>query len=332
MQTPSYSIEELKSFQHPSEKSRFFLALLISVPVALMFLVLTFASSGAVLAVLLMLAFLFWLSHKITKVLLMANCIHVSAYNFPQIHAVVEEARAKLAYSKAISVFVISEGAVNAFVASFFRTRFIVLNSGLVEEMMVGKDLNQLEWIVGRFIGALKTKQLQFELLDFIVAGIENLKFLNFFILPYERATQYSGDNFGLILSGDLQASLTAFNKFFVGNKLASHISLHGLLEQKIATDDSFLATLARWFSPFPHLVHRYLNILAFAQKFMPHQYGSYLASLDSSTQVFLRQSIPDTYAQKRPMRTYGFSTHTQPPSPTTPSPSPGRIQIKVRR
>jgi hypothetical protein len=195
--------EDFKSLLHPSESSRFALALFVAVPAAAIALIFTFVSRGLPVALVLSIVVLVWFSLQIAKAELIANSVRVSNKNFPEIYRVLEEVKHVLDYNKKVDIYIIEEGTVNALLAKFFKTKFIILNSELVEDMLEKKKLVQMKWILARFVGALKAKHFKTNILRIIVSSIEKAKILNLFILPYERTTQYSGDQIGLAVCGD---------------------------------------------------------------------------------------------------------------------------------
>ena len=99
--------------------------------------------------------------------------------------------------------------------------------------------------------------------------------FLGFLFFGYERAIQYSGDQIGLAVCGDLDQSMVAFQKFMVGNALSQRVILDGILAQE--KEMGFFAFVARLFSTHPHVVDRYVNLLRFAKKHYPELYNTFI-------------------------------------------------------
>jgi len=291
---PRIQQDEFKLLLHPTEHSRFILALLVSIPAAIIAVVLVFASFGLLLVYVGLITFSVWFGLSIAKANLMANSVRVSEKNFPAIHEVAMEVKYTLDYQKAIDIYIIEEGSVNAFLAKFFQTKFIVLNSELVKDMLDNGKLVQMKWIIARFVGALKAKHFRLDLLRIVIDSIEKIKIFNLLILPYERAMQYSGDQIGLAVCNDLNQAMTAFDKFMVGNDLAHRVEFQGLVEQAIDVRDSFFATLARLFSTHPHMVSRYLNLLAFARWRYPRMFDKYIAQFDGVASSNINAILPN--------------------------------------
>lgn len=267
--------EELKELLHPTEDSRFDLALLVTFPVVSIGLLIILSTVAFVLLYVVMIVAVIWVGLQITKASLTANAVKVSKTSFPEIHRTLEEVRHTLGYDKPVDVYVVNEGTVNAFLARFFRTKYIVLNSELVEDMIQQHSLLQMKWVLARFVGALKVKHDKLVVFRVIIEGIEKLQIFNVFLLPYERAIQYSGDQIGLAVCGDLDQSMIAFQKFMVGNTLSKHVNLEGVLEQE--RQMGHFAKFAQLFSTHPHVVSRYVNLLRFAKHRYPDTYDRFV-------------------------------------------------------
>jgi len=286
------TLDSLKTAEHPNLNPRFNLALIVCIPVALIGLILTFATFGLILIYIGLLIFFIWFGLSITKARLIANSVRVSNKNFPEIFEIYKDVKESLDYKEEIPIYIIEEGTVNALIAKFFRTRFIVLHSGLVVGMQ-GKNKLQMKWIIGRFIGALKAKHFKTNFLRILIESIEKIKIFNFFILPYERAAQYTGDNIGLLVCEDVEQVFYAFDKFLVGNDLAKQIQFEGLIDQARDIKDNFFAILARLSSSHPHQVDRYLNLIAFARKSYPAQFEAFIEKYNKTQLVEMASLLP---------------------------------------
>lgn len=286
------TLDSIKKAEHPNLNPRFTLALIVCIPVALIGLILTFATFGLILIYIGLLIFFAWLGLSIAKASLIANSVRVSNKNFPEIFEIYNDVKESLDYNKEIPIYIIEEGTVNALIAKFFRTRFIVLNSELVVGMQ-GKNKLQMKWIIGRFIGALKAKYFKTDFLRILIDSIEKIKIFNFFILPYERAAQYTGDNIGLLVCEDVEQVFYAFDKFLVGNDLAKQIQFEGLIDQAQDIKNNFFALLARLGSSHPHQVDRYLNLIAFARKSYPEQFEVFIEKYNKTQLVDMASLLP---------------------------------------
>ena len=275
------NIDELR---HPSEYSRFILAEVTIVIIGIVLVVYTFLTFGIFLLILGLIVLGAWIITEILKAHLVGSSVRVSGENFPQVHSLVEQIKRDLGYPEPVGVYVVQEGEVNTILYKLFRTRMIILYSGLLQDMLADPDRTQLTWILARFIGHLKAKHLRFTLVRILIDAIEKIRIFNLFLYPYERATQYSGDQIGLAVCGDLKASLMAMNKFLAGNKLAKQVQLSGLLLQYDTLHGSFFSVLSELLSPYPHMVKRVANILIFSKRCYPEMYDNMVAELDETT------------------------------------------------
>lgn len=171
-----------------------------------------------------------------------------------------------------------------------------MLNSDVIDGMPPDKCRAQLIWIIGRFVGALKAKHLRLQLLSIIVNSIEKIKIFNLLILPYERATQYSGDQIGIALCNDLQSSIEAFDKLIIGKDLAKDVQIKGLLEQAHDLNYSFFGWLSKMLSTHPHMTDRYLNLMAFSRFKYPSEFKNYIDQFDNVTASKIGTLLPRYY------------------------------------
>jgi Zn-dependent protease with chaperone function len=287
--------KQFKNAIYPKENNRFKWAMIIGIPIAILGLIATIATFGLIFIYVAFVAFIVWFSLSIAKMGLIGNSVKVSNLNFPEIFNIYNEVRQELSYHKEIQIYIIEEGSVNALLAKFFNTKFIVLNSELVKDMINSeKNLVQMKWIIARFIGALKAKHFRTTILRLIFENVEKIKIFNLIILPYERATQYTGDNIGMLITKNVEQSFNAFNKLMLGNDIANKIKFNGIVEQGIELkNSSVFSFLARAFSTHPHLVNRYLNLLAYARKEFPEQFNNYIENFDNNTQRNIYYLLP---------------------------------------
>lgn len=284
---------ELKNLLHPKEKSRLILALLIALPATFGAAAVIFMSAGIALAAISFIWITLVITLQILKATLIGGSVKVSPNNFPEIHQVLLEVKTRLNYTQNVDIYIVEDGTVNALLCNLFKTRFILLNSAMVVSMPPAQCRSQLVWIIGRFVGAIKAKHSRLEPLSIIIDGLEKIKIFNLFILPYERAIQYSGDQIGLALSNDLGGAIDVFNKLLIGKDLAKEVQLKGLLMQAKELQSSFFGWLSKILSTHPHLTDRYLNLMAFAKYKYPDDFRRYIEKLDSTTAAEINALLP---------------------------------------
>ncbi len=275
------SDHELKKLLHPAETSRYILALIIAIPATIVIIYLVVLSKGIILVGLLGALLSVWIALQLMKASLMGSSVRVSADNFPGVHEVLVEVKHRLKYEKVVEIYITEGGSFNAFLYKFFRTKFILLNADIVSGLPIQTNRKELMWIVARFIGALKAKHMRLQILAVIVNSVQQLQIFNFLMLPYERATQYSGDQIGLAVCGELKSSIVALGKLMVGKDLGDRVRLKGMLQQARQIHHSLFAILAKLMSTHPHMTDRYLNMLGFARLRYPNEFARYAAQFD---------------------------------------------------
>ncbi|HUD85702.1 MAG TPA: hypothetical protein VMR17_04575 [Xanthobacteraceae bacterium] len=264
----------LYAFAHPLQRRRFYLALVFSIilfPVIAVGLIL-----GTMVLIVPVVAFFLWLGARVMFTRLLANSILVSSVNYPRINALAEELKAKMGYEKPIYIFVYEQGNFNAYMRYLFFRRAIFLNSELLE---TGVSDDEVRWIVGRFIGYLRTRQ-QAGVLGWVIRAAQHLLVFNVFLLPYERAMVFTGDRLAVAaINGDISSAVSAMQKLLVGRQLGYSVNPEGIVEQQRRIKGTFFAFLARLMSGFPHMTTRYVDLIVFAKAYFPLQFAQFEAA-----------------------------------------------------
>ena len=286
---------EFRGLLHPSEASRYALALFVVLPLTALGILVVFGTMGIALLIIPAVLFMSWFATGITRARFLGSAVRVSDVNFPEIYQALLDAKQELSYPGAVDVFVYPEGEVNAFLLSLFRRKFVLIPAGAVSERWVAAD-NEVKWLISRFIGALRSKHHRINILRVLIDCTEKLFVLNLLFYPYERATQYSGDQIGLAVTRDLSAAVRMMTKFFVGKDVVDRVNIRGLVAQADEIHSSFFALLARLLSPFPHLADRYLNLLAFARSRFPTAFNEYLSHYDDVTRSEILAMLPNVH------------------------------------
>lgn len=283
------SKEEIAKGLHPLEKSRH------TVAIATCFILLV-ATLGSILLLILVASLIRWIALRISEAKLCSNGIIVSEINFRDIYRIAEDVKIDLDYKERISIFIANDGDVNASTARFFKSKYIVLTSGLVESMSGAHNEIQLKWIIARFIGDFKARRVRSEWVKVFIDKVRETQLFNFFILPYDRKLVYSGDNIGLIVCKNLNEVMKAFDKLLIGKELSTRLNYRGVLEQSINVEGSFFSKVSKLLSTHPHMISRYLNLLAFARKQFPEQFEQYVEQFDTTTASSIGSMLPKYY------------------------------------
>ncbi len=257
---------ELKQMLHPTEQSRLTLALVGLTPVALLALTLLVATAGAIFIGVGFVLATIWVGVRMHEARLRGQAVEVSGENFPELKAVLDNVCRRLGYTKEVSMYLVNAGDVDATLLRLFGKRILWVNAGLVEAMESPDSQAELEFVIGRFVGALKARHLRFGELAAVISGFKNLVGINLLLLPYLRATVLSGDQMGMMISGDAVASVRAMNKLFIGDGLSDRVSLRATIAQAIRHRSSPFRWMSVALTSQPHVTDRLLNLVAFSQ------------------------------------------------------------------
>lgn len=262
------------SLKHPLQPRRFALALfcsLILFPLIAIGLVV-----GTVFVIVPFVAFLFWMAGRVMFAYFMGNSILVSELNYPRVHALAEDLRARIGYAKPVDIFVYEQGNFNASLMKFFfYRRAVFLNSELLE---AGVTDDEIRWLIGRFVGYLRARR-QAGFWGWTIRATQTLGVFNLFIFPYERALVYTGDRIALaVITGDISSAVSVMQKLLVGRQLGYSVNPNGLLDQHRKVKGSLFAFLARLARAFPHTTARYVDLIEFAKERYPEQFQRFEA------------------------------------------------------
>jgi Zn-dependent protease with chaperone function len=267
--TPSrhqISLSLQRDLLHPSEGSRLVVAITAVVVVSLLALALIIASAGALLFVVAVVVGSIWFGRNVLEARLKGGAVEVSEASFPDVYATISGVADRLGYTRSVDMYIVQDGGINATLMRVFGKRILWLNSGLLEAMRTGPGRVELEFVVGRFIGALQAKHLRLGDFMAVVNAFEKLWVVNLAVLPYDRATVLSGDRLGLAACGDSSAALRALNKLFIGRGLAEDVDPVAMRAQAARQSRSVFRTISNLFSDHPHFVDRYVDLLDFIE------------------------------------------------------------------
>lgn len=265
-----------KACIHPKEFPRFILACFFAVPLAIAVVLACVFTFGIVALYIGLIVLFVWIGFRTLYAVFVGNAVLVSELNYPRVKRLLDEARDTIGVKKKVHVFVFDESSFNAAFSYMFGRYAIFLNSALLEQEANDKELR---WIMGRFIGRIRAKK-RLGIFNWAIEMTERILIFNFFLLPYERATVYSGDRIALAdINGDISTAVEAMNKLYTGAKLGYAINPAGIVEQRRLIKGSFFSFLARIMSPMPHMTDRYVDLIAFARRAYPAEYARFVQS-----------------------------------------------------
>lgn len=139
-------------------------------------------------------------------------------------------------------------GSLNAFATRFFRSRFIVLFSDLVEAC--GDDETARDMIIGHEIGHLRARHLDWW---WLIAPGSLVPFLG---SAYSRAREFTCDRYGSALCGDAAGATRGLTLLAAGRQHGFEVNLDAYVAQSRDLQTGWM-TLGKWFSGYPPLCDR---------------------------------------------------------------------------
>jgi hypothetical protein len=280
---------DIRALLHPSEHSRLVLALSVSLLVFAVVALSMVASGGSIVLIELILVLIalgasIWLSLQIARSRLLGGAVRVSDASLPELQAVFDEVRARLDYHQHIDVYVADKVNGGSAMTNYLGTRIILLEGGLVAELLEDGHRAELTFLIGRHIGQLKARHERLQWILIVISVVDSLKFLQFFLAPYFRATAKSGDQIAAACCGDIRATAWMMNRLLVGKELGPRLDIKGVLDQAVTVRSQWLPRLAQLFQNVPHATNRYLNLLAFFARTAPAEIDAWRATLDPAT------------------------------------------------
>ncbi|KMQ49936.1 hypothetical protein CHISP_3150 [Chitinispirillum alkaliphilum] len=285
---------QIRSAVHPDLPSRYGIAVfggLLFLFAIIVFL--TIDQATEVFSILLITFLLHFVFTRTLKASLFANSVQVSDINFPEIKKITEEIKEAFSCSEEFEIFILNGTGFNTVYHKFLRSNILILGSDMVVDMLKTENRSQLIWAISRFVGALTSKQLGPVYLNALLQSVNQFALFNLITAPYERATQLTGDNLGMLATGDIEQILGVFNKFLVGTDLSEKVNITGLISQKKELQNSFFSFLARAGSTHPHLIDRHLNILAFARIAYPEEFEKFISKYERSFTLEIGRVLP---------------------------------------
>lgn len=272
-ESPVGPAPSIKPLLHPTESSRLALAVLgaslAAVVLVLVIISVAAASAAALFGVALFIAFLIgtvWLGQQLLRARLLGRSLKVSADTFPELQALLDEVATMLEYHRRVDVYVVDKADASISATSYLGTRIILIEGSLAAELIDRERRPQLIFLLGRSIGALKAKHARLDLIVLLLQAANALKYVSLFLLPWYRATTYSGDQIGMVCCGNADAALEATRRLLVGKDLASDLGAGDVLPQAFLVQSRLLPRLIQLFASEPHLTNRYANLICFVR------------------------------------------------------------------
>jgi hypothetical protein len=244
-----------------------------------------------------------WLSLQIVRSRLLGGAVRVSEATLPELQSVFDEVRARLNYQQHVDVYVMDKVDGGSVMTSYLGTRLILIEGGLVADLLGEEHHAELTYLIGRHIGQLKARHQRLVPILLAISLVDSLKFLQLFVAPYYRATAKSGDQIAAACCGDIRATAGMMNRLLAGKELGPRLAVRGVLDQAAVVRRRWLPRLAQLFMSEPHATNRYLNLLAFFARVAPEEIGTWRASLDEATASRLTAAIEASPNRRAPRR-----------------------------
>ena len=268
---PALARAEIRPLLHPTESSRLALALVATIVAVVVLLAVSLAANnagflGELLLSLAGIVVTLWFGQQLLRARLLGRSVKVGVDTMPELKALLDDVATTLDYHKRIDVYVIDKGHEPISLSSYLGTRIILIEGGLVAELLKPGRAAQLTFLIGRSIGGLRAKHQRLALLVLVLRAVDVLKYMSPFLRPWYRSTVYSGDQIGMACCSDLDAALEATRRLLVGKELALELSPGIVLPQACLVQRSLLPRLVQPFAVEPHVTNRYANLICFAR------------------------------------------------------------------
>lgn len=233
------------------EKSYYFLRVLISLlgyAGLVAWVILDNNALPIVIAMLMSIAIFTFFRNGIMVGIIKTNALKLGKEQMPEIYQIVEDYSERMNLKNVPSIYLMEMGGLlNAFATRLYRKNYVVLYSELVEGFYTG-NADSIRFVIAHELAHIKRKHLVKEF--FVVPSV----FVPFLTQAYQRACEYTCDNFGLHFSpaGAVQGILT----LAAGPALRTKVNPKVFIQQ-VETDAGFWRWVVEKFSSHPNLNKR---------------------------------------------------------------------------
>jgi Zn-dependent protease with chaperone function len=227
----------------PSELPLFTLVVLVSLGIWFLLILSVF---GLIYAV--MIGLFFLAGQMIFIAHLRGSAVRIGPDQFPELHARVVQLSEAMEMTPPAAYLMQAGGTLNAFATRFFRRRFIVLLSDLLEAC--GDDQGARDMIITHELAHLRCGHLSWRWLT--LPG----QFVPFLGTALSRAREYTCDRYGALGAGSRQSAVRGLTILAAGASLAPQVNLQAFAGQRADLNTGFM-TLGEWMSTHPPLVKR---------------------------------------------------------------------------
>ena len=255
---------DLKSIRVPYEK---FYSVFVYAPTVVGAFILIFLAFEdfetflIVVGIIALFAVLSWIGWKLTMAFLLGHSIKAGPTQYPQLHALVNEASEILGIDTPTVLIMQGHGLFEALVARRFSRRgILILTSNMIDDLTEHRSSRELMFFIGRQLGLIATGYFRFWPLKHTVGQLSTL-----FYLAWQRRSHMTADRLGLLVAGDLYAAEQALIIITAGSGIAPNTNFQAIKEQRAELLDSFWSWLQLCFSSYPYMIDRIIKLREFA-------------------------------------------------------------------
>jgi Zn-dependent protease with chaperone function len=253
---------DLAKLVHPKERVYFGICVVVSIAIYLMLIATVLGggpTAGPILFYAIAITIAYFLFHGVFLGHVRGNAVKVSARQFPEIHALVEEHSRRLGM-EAPAVFVLQAGGVlNAFATRFLGRNFVILYSDVLA-LATQQGERAVSFVVAHELGHIRRKHMTRRALLY-----PSMVF-PFLGSAYSRACEYTCDRFGNALQPE--GGIDGLLVLAAGRDLYSRVSAEEFSRQR-ETEAGFFVRFSEIVSTHPNLTKR-VAAVAEMRKAMP--------------------------------------------------------------
>lgn len=185
----------------------------------------------------------------------LGNAIKVHKKQFPEIYNTFQNYAKRLGISRG-SLYIKQDPYLEAYTLGITSCT-LVLTSGLIEHL----SEKELDFVIGHELGHYSANHTKISTLVTPV-GSNNI-FSNFIFGFWNRKCEYTSDRCGLVLTKDIDSSVSALIKLAIGKDLFKNLDMEGYIEQ-ISASGSTITGFSELLSSHPLITNRIKRLLIF--------------------------------------------------------------------
>jgi Zn-dependent protease with chaperone function len=242
---------DLNQVKDPEEATARMVLGLMAAPVVLYLLILVLSTLGLILFVFGFVVAMKYVMQLFALAYIKTNAIEVTAEQHPAYHAMNENFSARLGIEMP-AIYIIRQGAFNAFATKLAGKRMVVLYSEAVDALIEGGEERDVAFLIGHELAHHALGHLDLPERFFALG--------NWFIwvgLWYSRCREVSCDRVALALIRDRALCTRAVVNMTIGTHLAKTTSVDAAIAQWNSHKDEFFVKYRTLYSTHPHNLSR---------------------------------------------------------------------------